>query len=91
LSADFTALLRSRASSFCRLRLIWDLMFATEQSLFEVWDRMVRQRRGTNITRDPQGYQRATERAKSVPAARRADCAVQVLGLLAGRPFLTQP
>src|SRR3954470_17990851 len=29
LRADFTALLRSCAASFCRLRLIWDLMFAT--------------------------------------------------------------
>src|SRR3954468_10084769 len=31
-SADFTALLRSCAASFCRLRLIWDLMFATSGS-----------------------------------------------------------
>src|SRR6478672_9824913 len=31
-SADFTALLRSCAASFCRLRLIWDLMFATGQA-----------------------------------------------------------
>ena len=30
--ADFTALLRSCAASFCRLRLIWDLMFATTGS-----------------------------------------------------------
>src|SRR5215213_9262435 len=29
LSADFTDLLRSCAFLFCRLRLIWDLMFAT--------------------------------------------------------------
>src|ERR1700757_3869776 len=28
-SSDLTALLRSRAFSFCLLRLIWDLMFAT--------------------------------------------------------------
>src|SRR5690606_37367654 len=27
---DFTALLRRRRCSFCRFRLIWDLMFATE-------------------------------------------------------------
>ncbi len=33
LRVDFTDLLRSRAASFWRLRLIWDLMFATEQSL----------------------------------------------------------
>src|SRR4051794_19096435 len=32
LSADFTDLLRSCAASFCRLRLIWDLMFATGQA-----------------------------------------------------------
>ncbi len=31
-SADFTDLLRSCAASFCRLRLIWDLMFATGQA-----------------------------------------------------------
>src|ERR1700712_1300631 len=31
-SADLTALLRSCAASFCRLRLIWDLMFATSGS-----------------------------------------------------------
>src|SRR4051812_18648068 len=31
-SADFTDLLRSCAASFCRLRLIWDLMFATSGS-----------------------------------------------------------
>src|SRR5690606_8653984 len=30
-SDDFTDLLRSRRFSFCRLRLIWDLMFATRQ------------------------------------------------------------
>src|SRR5215475_9982754 len=30
-SDDLTALLRSRAFSFWRLRLIWDLMFATRQ------------------------------------------------------------
>src|SRR5262245_9670886 len=30
-SDDLTALLRSRAFSFCLLRLIWDLMFATRQ------------------------------------------------------------
>src|SRR5690242_2342338 len=30
-SDDLTDLLRSRAFSFCRLRLIWDLMFATRQ------------------------------------------------------------
>jgi hypothetical protein len=29
-------LLRSRAASFWRLRLIWDLMFATEQGLDQV-------------------------------------------------------
>ena len=29
LISDFTALLRSRRVSFCLLRLIWDLMFAT--------------------------------------------------------------
>src|SRR5512139_3665022 len=34
-SADLTALLRSCAASFCRLRLIWDLMFATTVRL--VW------------------------------------------------------
>ena len=28
-SDDLTALLRTRAFSFCLLRLIWDLMFAT--------------------------------------------------------------
>src|SRR6476646_8081863 len=32
LSADFTDLLRSCAASFCRLRLIWDLMVATGQA-----------------------------------------------------------
>src|ERR671920_1791352 len=32
LSADFTDLLRSCARSFCLLRLIWDLMFATGQA-----------------------------------------------------------
>ena len=31
-SADFTDLLRSCAASFCLLRLIWDLMFATGQA-----------------------------------------------------------
>src|SRR4051812_24183721 len=31
-SADFTDLLRSCAFLFCRLRLIWDLMFATGQA-----------------------------------------------------------
>src|SRR3984957_4177631 len=30
-SEDLTALLRTRAFSFCRLRLIWDLMFATRK------------------------------------------------------------
>ena len=30
-SEDFTDLLRIRRFSFCRLRLIWDLMFATRQ------------------------------------------------------------
>src|SRR6185369_17990797 len=30
-SDDFTDLLRSRRFSFCRLRLIWDLMFATRR------------------------------------------------------------
>src|SRR5487761_84997 len=30
-SEDLTALLRSRAFSFCLLRLIWDLMFATRK------------------------------------------------------------
>src|SRR5262245_10274466 len=30
-SDDLTALLRRRRFSFCRLRLIWDLMFATRQ------------------------------------------------------------
>ena len=30
-SDDLTDLLRSRRFSFCRLRLIWDLMFATRQ------------------------------------------------------------
>src|SRR5512139_326780 len=33
LSSDLTALLRRRAFSFCLLRLIWDLMFATTKSL----------------------------------------------------------
>src|SRR5689334_7407282 len=32
LRADFTDLLRSCATRFCLLRLIWDLMFATEQA-----------------------------------------------------------
>src|SRR5262245_743716 len=32
LSEDFTALLRCLACSFCLLRLIWDLMFATDAS-----------------------------------------------------------
>src|SRR5919112_1480233 len=32
LSADFTDLFRSCAFLFCRLRLIWDLMFATGQA-----------------------------------------------------------
>src|SRR3954453_22437664 len=36
-SADFTDLLRSCAASFCRLRLIWDLMFATSGSPRSVW------------------------------------------------------
>src|SRR6516225_6125527 len=31
-SSDFTALLRIRAFSFCLLRLIWDLMFATRNA-----------------------------------------------------------
>jgi hypothetical protein len=30
-SDDLTDLFRSRRFSFCRLRLIWDLMFATRQ------------------------------------------------------------
>ena len=30
-SDDFTALFRTRAFSFCLLRLIWDLMFATRE------------------------------------------------------------
>src|SRR3954465_5882677 len=34
LSAERTDLLRSRASSFCRLRLICDLIFATGQTCF---------------------------------------------------------
>src|SRR5690349_15504175 len=37
-SADFTDLLRSCAASFCRLRLIWDLMFATGQASIGVLD-----------------------------------------------------
>jgi hypothetical protein len=36
LRVDFTDLLRSRAASFWRLRLIWDLMFATKKSLDQV-------------------------------------------------------
>src|ERR1700757_238502 len=31
-SSDLTALLRRRAFSFCLLRLIWDLMFATKEA-----------------------------------------------------------
>ena len=38
-SADFTDLLRSWAASFCRLRLIWDLMFATWGLASSVWER----------------------------------------------------
>lgn len=35
LSADLTDLFRSRADSFCLLRLIWDLMLATKKCLLE--------------------------------------------------------
>src|SRR5689334_18254805 len=41
-SADFTALFRSCAASFCRLRLIWDLMFATgarSRLVVRVWEK----------------------------------------------------
>src|SRR5690554_6578706 len=52
---DLTALLRRRRFSFCRLRLIWDLMFATRQALsvcpVRVWihdlERRRRQARAT--------------------------------------------
>src|SRR5580692_1586300 len=37
-SSDLTALLRSRAFSFCLLRLIWDLMFATRMPRYD-WSR----------------------------------------------------
>src|SRR5207245_7076956 len=37
LSEDLTALLRRRAFSFCLLRLIWDLMFATRKASLERW------------------------------------------------------
>src|SRR5215470_13008117 len=36
-SEDFTALLRSLAFSFCLLRLIWDLMFATRKPRLGYW------------------------------------------------------
>src|SRR5262245_60403139 len=37
LSEDFTDLLRSRRFSFCLLRLIWDLMFATRRPRPDSW------------------------------------------------------
>src|SRR5690606_3972648 len=79
-----TALLRSRAISFWRFRLIWDLMLATELrldlSLVRVDDQMPGQAcvacacsgpEGRHSTRDRQRYQRPPQAPKS--CARRSD------------------
>src|SRR5690242_21604286 len=65
-SADLTALLRSCAASFCRLRLIWDLMFATGQAS-TVFSDTVRERDRNVRTRDQPRYQRAQGAPKSAP------------------------
>src|SRR6266545_90280 len=70
LSVDFTDLLRSRAASFWRLRLIWDLMFATEQCLDRklcghVRERAACRRNPPTYTREETDYQRATAPTKT--------------------------
>src|SRR5262245_12032214 len=59
LSEDFTALLRRRRFSFCLLRFIWDLMFATRQP--SSWVRRLEsfRARGLASTRDESEYQSA--------------------------------
>src|SRR5690349_494681 len=64
-SADLTDLLRSRRFSFCRLRLIWDLMFATRQPRQgrSGWSRRTLGQR--HSTREEKGYQVRRRPAKT--------------------------
>src|SRR5690242_10275829 len=60
-SDDLTALLRRRRFSFCRLRLIWDLMFATRQprlsSSVRIGDTSVQKHATCQLTSEPQPTQ----------------------------------
>src|SRR3712207_3554660 len=84
-SADLTDLLRSCAFLFCRLRLIWDLMFATKAGLgvSSSWDgagRVVRSLR-TQCAPDAHAtveiisarWERPNQRPDSLPASTSAE------------------
>jgi hypothetical protein len=65
-SDDLTALLRRRRFSFCLLRLIWDLMFATRQPRPGRFDLdAVERRRGWPRVREESGYQVGAGQAKT--------------------------
>src|SRR5687767_12564690 len=72
-SADFTDLLRSWAASFCRLRLIWDLMLATGVPVpFGSWSSCrggaAKSGRASADARDPSCYRRGVpDPNRSVP------------------------
>src|SRR3954463_3889774 len=61
LSEDLTPLLRRRAASFVRIRLIWDLMFATEQPRSQVKVRRIGA--GVRRSRAPPGRAEGTHNA----------------------------
>src|SRR4051794_15448065 len=68
LSEDLTLLLRRRATSLVRIRLSWDLMFATNASGLGYGSQHVRESVRTGLGTTTRAYQRRGDRPKSPTA-----------------------